>query len=111
MTKLNLEEMDLRELNMDEMMEVVGGTEEDNGLSDWILDKTLGAVAGVLKDLISSHLPDTFEEFYRDYENHKAAWETAITATILAITGPIGVALYQTGNKKKFLRKVYDRMK
>ena len=110
MTKLNLEEMDLRELNMDEMMEVIGGIEEDNGISDWILDKAVGAVAGVLKDLIASHLPDTFDEFYRQYEKNKIAWEAAITAAILAVTGPIGVTLYHTGNKKKFLRKVYDKL-
>lgn len=81
-TKLNMKEISAEELSL-----IMGGEGEDNGAMEWLLDKALGAVCAVLKDLIGSCIPPTFEEFYKDYCAHKTAWDIAIGTAVAAVIG------------------------
>ncbi len=100
---------DLTQLNMEALLNVVGGqamdtTEEDNAALE-ALAVTLAVAA--IKMAIGSFMPDTFEEFYQAYLNHK----TAVDATIYALGTPPVWAFYLFVDRKKFYRKVYDAFK
>ena len=97
------------ELNMDELLYVVGGLNDDKGENDnAIIESIAIAVATkVIQMVIGSLLPDTFEEFYKGYLNHK----TAVDATIYAIGSPVVIAFYAYVDKKKFWEKVYNALK
>ena len=101
------------ELTMEELNQIIGGEDQLDGgiIGDKILEKCIDIACAILKDLISSCLPNTFEEFYADYCRHEKAWNAAIGAAITAALGPFGLGFFIKANKREFMQKVYKRLK
>lgn len=102
-------DLNIQQLNMEELMEIFGGqapcaSEEDNAALEAV---AIALAMAAIKIFISSLLPDTFDEFYKVYSNHK----TAIDASIYALGSPPVAAFYYFVDKKKFWRKVYEALK
>ena len=103
------EELRLRfeALKEQELNQVSGGTEEDGALIEAIV--VAGLLAAV-KIIISTIMPDTFEELYDWIRSHPAAVYVIISGTL----SPVGLAVYlafSEHKQKKFWKKVYDMAK
>lgn len=97
------------ELNIEELTGIVGGQgftteQEDNAVLEAL---AIAIATKVIQVALGSLMPDTFDEFYKGYLNHK----TAIDASIYALGSPAVIAFYYFVDKKKFWKKVYDALK
>ena len=103
------EELKLRfaALKEQELNQVSGGEEKDEALIEAIV--VAGLLAAV-KIIISTIMPDTFEELYAWVKSHKAAVYVIISGTL----SPLGLAAYMAfseSKQKKFWKKVYEMAK
>ena len=93
-------------LKEQELNQVSGG-EEDGAIIEAIV--VAGLLAAV-KIIISTIMPDTFEELYAWVKSHKAAVYVIISGTL----SPLGLAAYMAfseSKQKKFWKKVYEMAK
>lgn len=106
----NVNKLNMVELYLDELCHVLGGESAENGAIEWVLDKATGAICTLLKDLIGTCIPATFEEFYNKYTSNKKIWDAATGTVITAMCGPVGAGAYAFCDKKRFWKRIYDKL-
>lgn len=109
MTATMTMERDNRELTFEELENVYGGEEEylDGAITEALM---VAALTFAAKLIVSTILPDTFEDFYNTIKAHPVLVQTGVT-TVAGIPGVIAYNLLSASKQKSLWKKVYDSLK